>query len=89
MLSRIVATAVLILAVMIAVQRGALHDVGLTGSCTAMQTLADGTQWVACKAGKVSGRPSLSSKDCSDAGVRGKLEWWHCPAPVVSTAVGR
>ena len=89
MLSRIVATGVLILAVMIAVQRGALNDIGLTGSCKAMQTLPDGTQWVACKSGKVSGRPSLDSKDCTDAGLRAKLEWWHCPAPVVSTAVGR
>jgi hypothetical protein len=89
MLSRIFATALIIIAAMIAVQRGALRTVGLTGSCTSMQTLTDGSTWVACKAGKLAGRPSLSSKSCSDAGVRGKLEWWHCPAAIVSSAAGR
>lgn len=89
MLSRIVVTALVILAAMAAVQRGALRDVGLTGSCRSMQTLADGTEWVACKSGKLSGSPSLASKSCTDAGVRSKLEWWHCPAQVVSSAAGR
>lgn len=89
MLSRIFATALIILAAMVALQHGALRDVGLTGSCKAVQTLADGSQWVACKSGKISGRPSLTAKSCNDAGERGKLEWWHCPAQIVSSAVGR
>lgn len=89
MLSRIFVTALLILAAMIAVQRGALRTVGLTGSCTSMQTVADGSTWVACKSGALAGRPSLTAKSCTDAGARGKLEWWHCPAAVVSSAAGR
>jgi len=89
MLSRIFATALMILAAMVAVQHGALRTIGLEGSCTSVQTLADGSTWVACKSGALAGRPSLASKSCTDAGVRGKLEWWHCPATIVSSAAGR
>jgi hypothetical protein len=89
MLSRIVAVGVLVFALMLAVEQGGLRKVGLLGSCSAKQTLADGSQWVACTAGKLGGRPSLGSKSCADGGPRGKVEWWHCPAPVQSTAVGR
>lgn len=89
MLSRIVVAGVLVLAVMVAVQQGALRRIGLAGSCRAAQTLTDQSQWVECKRGALEGRPSLSSKSCTSAGVRGKVEWWHCPAPVISTAIGR
>jgi hypothetical protein len=89
MLSRVVVAAVLILGAMIAVHAGALRAVGIAGSCKAMQTLADGSQWVACSSGSLSGRPTLASKSCTSAGVSGDTEWWHCPAQVVSTAVGR
>ena len=89
MLSRIFATALVVLAAMVAVQRGALRDAGLTGSCSTAQTLADGSTWVACKSGKLAGRPSLAAKSCTDAGVRDRLEWWHCPAAIVSSAAGR
>ena len=89
MLSRIVATGLVVLAGMLAVQHGALRQIGLLGSCTVKQTLTDGTQWVTCQPGKLAGRPSLGAKSCTSSGVNGKLEWWHCPAPVQSTAVGR
>lgn len=89
MLSRVIVVAVLILGAMIAVHTGALRDAGLAGSCKAVQTLSDGSEWVTCSSGTVSGRPSLTSKSCTSAGVRGKVEWWHCPAAVVSTAVGQ
>ena len=89
MLSRVVVTAVLILAAMVAVQRGALSDMGLSGSCARVQSLSDGTEWVTCTPGRLAGRPSLESKSCTSAGLRGNVEWWHCPAPVVSSAAGR
>ncbi len=89
MLSRVVVTAVLVLAAMFAVQRGALHESGLTGSCKAAQTLSDGSQWLTCSSGRLAGRPSLASNSCTSAGVRDKIEWWHCPAQVVSSAIGQ
>lgn len=89
MLSRIVVAGLLIFAAMVAIQQGALRQVGLTGSCRAAETLTDRSQWVACKPGALEGRPSLASKSCTSGGVSGKVEWWHCPAPIVSTAVGR
>jgi hypothetical protein len=89
MLSRVVVAAVLILVAMVAVQRGVLRDVGIAGSCKAVQSLADGSEWISCSPGRISGRPSLTGKSCTSAGVRGEVEWWHCPAAVVSSAIGR
>jgi hypothetical protein len=89
MFSRIVVVAVLILAFMIAVKDGALGRVGLTGSCKVVQTAADGSQWTACSSGKLAGRPDLSKRSCTEWGRRGPLAYWHCPAPVQSTAAGR
>lgn len=89
MLSRVVVTAVLVLAAMVAVKQHVLHQTGLTGSCAAVQTLSDGSQWLTCTSGKVGGRPSLASHSCTSAGMRGKAEWWHCPAQIVSSAAGQ
>ena len=89
MLSRVVVTAVLFLAAMVAVKQGALRQAGLTGSCAAVQTLSDGSQWLTCTPGRLAGRPSLASNSCTSAGVRGKTEWWHCPAQIVSSAAGQ
>jgi hypothetical protein len=89
MLSRIVIVGVLILAVMVAVQQGALRQVGLTGSCRQVEVLADDSTWVTCSPGKLSGRPTLGGNSCTSAGVRGTVEWWHCPASVTSSAIGR
>ena len=89
MLSRVVVTAVLVLAAMFAVKQGALRQAGLTGSCRAVQTVSDGSQWLTCNSGRLAGRPSMASNSCTSAGVRGKVEWWHCPAQVVSSAIGQ
>ena len=89
MLSRVVIAGLLIFAAMVAIQQGALRHIGLTGSCRQASSLADGSTWITCSAGKISGRPTLEGKSCTSAGVRGKVEWWHCPAAVTSSAVGR
>jgi hypothetical protein len=89
MLSRIVAVAAVIVALMIAVKDGAMGRTGLVGTCKVVQTAPDGTQWTACKSGRLQGRPSLASKSCTSWGLRGKLEYWHCPTPVESTASAR
>jgi hypothetical protein len=62
--------------------------VGLTGSCAAVANASDGTQWEACKSGRIAGRPDLSKDSCTSAGLRGRLEYWRC-APVVSAMSAR
>jgi hypothetical protein len=85
MLLRVVITAVLIAAVMVGVKDGRLmRDAGLAGKCRVVETAKDGTQWAACTGGRLAGRPSLASKSCTSSGLSGKLEYWHCPAEVVS-----
>jgi hypothetical protein len=89
MFGRILVVAVLILTFMVAVKDGALNRAGLTGSCKVVQTAADGSQWAACSSGKLAGRPDLTKRSCTKWGVRGTVVYWHCPAPVQATAVGR
>ena len=85
MFTRIAVVAVAIAAVMFAVKDGrVLRDVGLTGSCSVVQTAADGEQMEACSSGKLEGAPDLSKNGCTDAGpFRGRV-YWRCPAPVAS-----
>jgi hypothetical protein len=49
------------------------------------QTLSDGTQVEACRAGKLEGSPDLTRQGCRAAGVNGTLEYWRCPASVVAS----
>jgi hypothetical protein len=89
-LKRVVAVGICILAVMIAIKDGrVLHSSGLTGSCTAVQTRTDGSELEACQGGKLEGRPDLSHRGCISFGIRGKLEYWHCPADLQAGNAGR
>jgi len=79
-----------ILAVMIAIKDGrVLRSSSLTGSCTAVQTRTDGSELEACQGGKLEGRPDLSHRGCISFGIRGKLEYWHCPADLQAGNAGR
>ena len=90
MLKTVVAVAVCILAVMFAIKDGrVLRSTGLTGSCTTVQARADGSEVEACHAGKLEGRPDLSHRGCISFGLRGKLEYWHCPADLRASNAGR
>ncbi len=85
MLKRVVLTAVLIVALMLVVKDGRLlRNSGLTGACTVVQTLGDGTQLEACRSGKLAGRPDLSRQGCRNVGLNGQDEYWRCPAAVAS-----
>ena len=87
-MSRILATAALVVLVMALVKDGrVLHRAGLTGSCSAIATASDGTTWQACKPGRLEGRPDLSHDSCTSVGLRGRVEYWRCPAPL-ATALG-
>jgi hypothetical protein len=89
MIKRVVVVAVLIFAVMLVVKDGrVLRDTGLTGACTAAQTLSDGTQLETCRAGKLAGRPDLSRQGCHDVGPSGADEVWRCPASVAAGPTG-
>jgi hypothetical protein len=89
-LKRVIAVAVLILAVMLLAKDGRLmRKMNLTGSCQAVSTTTDGSQILACHPGKLEGAPSLSSHGCVIAGASGKLEYWRCDASVQASQVGR
>ncbi|HXY81373.1 MAG TPA: hypothetical protein VEH55_08385 [Gaiellaceae bacterium] len=84
MLKGVVAVAVVIVAVMVGIRNGyILHTAGLGGSCTLVQRLADGSQWVACQKGEIGGWPDLTRHNCTSSGVTGTSEYWKCPADLV------
>lgn len=90
MLKRVVAVAVVILALMVAVRNGrVLHIAGLTGSCSVIQTFSDGSQVEACHPGKVGGRPDLTRQNCTSAGLTSSDEYWKCPAAVEANQASR
>jgi hypothetical protein len=83
--TRIALVAVVIAGAMFAVKDGRLpRDAGLTGSCSVVQTAADGDQMKACRSGKLKGAPNLSRDGCTDAGLFSGRTYWRCPAPVAS-----
>jgi len=85
MVKRIVVVGALIAAAMFAAKDGrVLHIAGLTGTCTVVQTAANGEQTEACSSGKLEGAPDLSRNGCTDTGLYAGRVYWNCPAPVVS-----
>lgn len=85
MFLRIALVAVVIAGGMFAIKDGrVLRAAGLIGSCSVVQTSADGEQMEACSSGRLEGAPDLSRNGCTDAGrYRGHV-YWRCPAPVAS-----
>ena len=89
-ITRVVVVGLAILALMGAIKDGHLPRIsGLTGSCSVVQTWTDGTQLEACNAGRLEGRPDLSSHGCVSTGTVGSREYWSCPARLVASQVGR
>lgn len=85
MLTRIALVGVVIAAGMVAIKDGrVLHAAGLTGTCSVVQTAADGEQMEACSSGKLEGAPDLSRNGCTDAGLYSGRIYWRCPAQVAS-----
>jgi hypothetical protein len=87
MFVRIFIYALLAVGVMFAVKDGrVLRQVGLTGSCTTVAAPGgESGYWQACRKGKLSGSPDLSRQGCASHGVRGRFEYWRCPAPIGSS----
>ena len=87
---RIAVIALCIVAAMVAVKDGRiLHTSGLTGSCTLVSTNPDGSVVDACKGGKLEGRPDLTKRGCTAAGISGAYGYWHCPAGTQQSDAGR
>jgi hypothetical protein len=84
--------AVLILAVMVAINDGRLlRKAGLTGGCHAVAAPkgqdSDGDgDWLACDPGKLQGAPDLTRHSCKSVSFVGKTEYWRCPAGIGDAA---
>jgi hypothetical protein len=90
MIKRVVVVGVLIFAVMVAVKDGRItRAAGLAGACSVAQTMPDGSQVEACRAGKLAGRPDLRRQGCVADGIDGTYAYWRCPSSVVSDAASR
>lgn len=87
-MSRALVAAVLVAAVLYGAREHEVLDrAGLLGSCVEVQaaaTTAD-THWLACSPGKLTGYPDLRGDSCTYAVLRDELEYWRCPAPVVTS----
>ena len=90
MVKRVVAVAVVILALMIAVKDGRLlRTAGLTGSCSVVQTYSDTSELAACRPGKLEGRPDLSHRGCRSVSMTAGVQYWRCPAGFDISDLGR
>jgi hypothetical protein len=90
MVKGVVAIAILIAVAMAVVKDGrTLRSVGLTSSCTSLRINADGSQVAACRAGKLEGAPNLATHGCVIVGGTSTVRYWHCPATVEQSQVGR
>jgi len=82
---RIFAVAIVLAGSMIAAKdHRLLARTHLVGSCATVATAKDGSEWRACGAGTLSGKPSLAQAGCTDAGARGSAELWRCPATLAA-----
>jgi hypothetical protein len=81
--------ALLVVAVMVGFRYGWVHVSGVSGSCTQVATNADGTVLEACHKGRLAGWPSLDSHGCTFVRESGRWQYWHCPASLEASQVGR
>lgn len=63
---------------------------GLVGRCTEVSGPGQaGGSWQVCRPGRLEGRPDLARQACVSHGLRGQVEYWRCPAPIVVSAKPR
>ena len=94
MLLRILLVGSLALTAMIMVKDGRLlKNAGLLGSCRTASAPAavhgvNGTaQWLACRPGKLDGRPNPSQNGCTSEVIVGRTEYWACPSDVATSPI--
>lgn len=81
--------AILVAAAMVGFRYGWLHISGLSGSCTQVSANPDGSVLEACSQGRLAGWPSLDKESCTYMRESGRWQYWHCPAPIDASQVGR
>jgi len=81
----------LVFAGMLTIKDGRLlARAGLTATCSAASMSSDQENVVqACKRGRLEGYPDLTTKSCVSIRIRGHVQYWRCPAPVVSSQAPR
>ena len=91
MFIKILLVGVLVFAAMAAVRDGRLlAKAGCTASCTEVSTRKAQDDVVqACTRGRHEGYPDLKTKSCVSLGIRHRVQYWSCPAPVVSSQTPR
>jgi hypothetical protein len=80
-----VAAALVASALAAAQHEGLIDRVGLLGSCTPVSAAApDGSQWLECRRGELTGYPDLSRDSCRRGALRGEVRYWLCPTTLVA-----
>ena len=93
MIFRILLVGSLALALMIVIKDGRLlKNAGLLGSCRTSSAPAavrgnGAAEWLACKPGKLDGRPNPSQTGCTSQVFVGRTEYWACPSDVGTSAI--
>jgi hypothetical protein len=84
---RVVLAAGAVVVAMLAVRNGELlQRTHVVGGCNAIATPAgEAGSWLACRPGKLEGRPDLSLKSCDRRGLVAEVELWRCPAPLAAS----
>jgi hypothetical protein len=90
MFIKILLVGALVFAGMVIIKDGRiLARAGLTASCSEAKRSGQDDVVQACKRGRLEGYPNLTQKSCVSIGIRGHVEYWRCPAPVVSSQAPR
>jgi len=91
MLIKIILVGSLVFAGMLAIKDGRiLAHTGLTATCSAASAPSNEENVVqACKRGRLEGYPDLTTKSCVSIGIKRRVQYWRCPAPVVSSQAPR
>ncbi len=89
MVRPLLVVAVLAAAAMVGLRYGWVRVSGLSGTCTEVAQDAGGTVLEACGRGRLAGWPGLESHGCTFVRESGQWQYWHCPAPLEASQVGR
>jgi hypothetical protein len=91
MFIKILLAGILVFAGMLVIKDGRiLARAGLTASCSQVSTRSAQDNVVqACKRGRLEGYPDLAHRSCVSIGTKESVQYWSCPARVVSSQAPR
>jgi hypothetical protein len=84
---RITLAAALVASVLAAAHHERVLDrSGLLGGCTTLAAATeDGSKWLECRPGELTGYPDLTQDACTRGAMRGEVRYWHCPTALVAS----